>query len=100
MFFLKFQGYLDDFRREKQFIHQRYVHTILKTLLLSICLHGLSYRVDKSIVIVTRMPEVLAKIKPTESSRLVKCEARKKRNCSDSSGNSLVKILYQRQKTL
>ncbi len=36
--------------------------------------------------IVTHIVEVLTRIKPTESLRLVKCEARKKRNCSDSSG--------------
>jgi hypothetical protein len=35
-------------------------------------------RVDKSIGIVTHIAEVLAKIKPTESLRLAKCDARKK----------------------
>jgi hypothetical protein len=45
-------------------------------------------RVDKSMGIVTRIAEALARIKPTEPSRLAKREDRKKRNCSDSSGNS------------
>jgi hypothetical protein len=49
--------------------------------------------VDKSMGIVTRIGEALSKIKPTQSSRLTKREDRKKRNCSDSSGNSPVKIL-------
>jgi hypothetical protein len=53
-------------------------------------------RVEKSIGLVTYITEVLAKIKPTESLRLVKCEAHKKRNCSDSSGNSPAKILASR----
>jgi hypothetical protein len=53
-------------------------------------------RVDKSMGIVTHIEEALARIKPTESLRLVKCEARKKRNCSDSSGNSPAKILALR----
>jgi hypothetical protein len=52
--------------------------------------------VDKSIGIVTRIVEALTKIKPPESLRLVKRESRKKRNCSDSSGNSPVKILALR----
>jgi hypothetical protein len=52
--------------------------------------------VDKSIGIVTRIPEALARIKPTEPLRLDKREARQKRNCSDSSGNSPVKILVSR----
>jgi hypothetical protein len=52
--------------------------------------------VDKSIGIVTRIAEALARIKPTESLRLDKREARKKRNCSDSSGNSPDKILASR----
>ncbi len=38
-------------------------------------------RVDKSMGIVTHMAEVLDRIKPTESLRLAKREARKKRNC-------------------
>jgi hypothetical protein len=42
-------------------------------------------RVDKSMGIVTHIAEDLARIKPTEPLRLAKCEARKKRNCSDSS---------------
>jgi hypothetical protein len=42
-------------------------------------------RVDKSMGIVTRIAEDLAGIKPTEPLRLAKREARKKRNCSDSS---------------
>ncbi len=50
-------------------------------------------RVDKSMGIVTRIVEDLSRIKPTESLRLVKREVRKKRNCSDPSGNSPVKIL-------
>jgi hypothetical protein len=49
--------------------------------------------VDKSMGIVTRMAEVLGRIRPTESLRLAKREACKKRNCSDSSGNSPSKIL-------
>jgi hypothetical protein len=36
-------------------------------------------RVDKSMGIVTRIPETLTRIKPTEPLRLVKCETRKKR---------------------
>jgi hypothetical protein len=53
-------------------------------------------RVDKSMGIVTHIVEVLARIKPTEPLRLVKCETHKKRNCSDSSGNSPDKILVSR----
>ena len=53
-------------------------------------------RVDQSMGIVTRIAEALAKIKPTDPLRLVKRAARKKRNCSDSSGNSPVKILASR----
>ncbi len=53
-------------------------------------------RVDKSMGIVTRITEALARIKPTESLRLSKCEVHKKRNCSDSSGNSPAKILVSR----
>ena len=41
----------------------------------------------------TLIVESLDKIKPAESLRLAKREARKKRNCSDSSGNSPAKIL-------
>jgi hypothetical protein len=52
--------------------------------------------VDKSIGIVTRNAEALARIKPTDPLRLDKREAHKKRNCSDSSGNSPVKILASR----
>ncbi len=52
--------------------------------------------VDRSIGIVTHITETLGKIKDTEPLRLAKREARKKRNCSDSSGNSLVKILVSR----
>ncbi len=48
--------------------------------------------VDKSMGIVTRIAEALARIKPTEPLRLDKREARKKRNCSDSSGNSQDKM--------
>jgi hypothetical protein len=53
-------------------------------------------RVDKSMGIVTRIGETLTRIKPTEPLRLAKREARQKRNCSDSSGNSPVKILASR----
>jgi hypothetical protein len=42
-------------------------------------------RVDKSMGIVTRIAEALAKIKPTEPLRLAKHAARRKRNWSDSS---------------
>ena len=49
--------------------------------------------VDKSMGIVTRIVEAFPRIKPAESLRLVEREARQKRNCSDSSGNSPVKIL-------
>jgi hypothetical protein len=52
--------------------------------------------VDKSMGIVTRIVETLARIKPTESLRLDIRETRKKRNCSDSSGNSPAKILASR----
>jgi hypothetical protein len=47
-------------------------------------------RVDKSMGIVTRITEALVRIKPTEPLRLGQREARKKRNCSDSSGNSRI----------
>jgi hypothetical protein len=53
-------------------------------------------RVDKSMGVVTRIPEVLDKIKPTESLRLVKNVVRRKRNWSDSSGNSPNKALDSR----
>jgi hypothetical protein len=53
-------------------------------------------RVDKSMGIVTHITEVLTRIKPTVSLRLDKCEARKKRNYSDSSGDSPAKILTSR----
>ena len=53
-------------------------------------------RVDKSMGIVTHIAEALARIKPTEPLRLGQREARKKRNCSDSSGNSPVKMLASR----
>jgi hypothetical protein len=52
--------------------------------------------VDKSMGIVTHVVEVLARIKPTEYLRLAKREDRKKRNCSDSSGNFPAKILASR----
>jgi hypothetical protein len=52
--------------------------------------------VDKSMGIVTRIPEALVRIKPTEPLRLDKREARQKRNFSDSSGNSPAKILVSR----
>jgi hypothetical protein len=51
--------------------------------------------VDKSMGIVTRIPEGLARIKPTETLRLDKRESLKKRN-SDSSGISPAKILSSR----
>ena len=53
-------------------------------------------RVDKSMGIVTLIPEVLTRIKPTETLRLTKREVRKKRNSSDSSGNSPANILASR----
>jgi hypothetical protein len=53
--------------------------------------------VDKSMGILTRMAEALARIKPIDPLRLDKREAHKKRNCSDSSGNSPAKILDSRQ---
>ncbi len=57
---------------------------------------GVKDHVDKSMRIVTHITEVLGRIKPTESLRLVMCEAHKKRNCSDSSGNPPAKILSSR----
>ena len=57
---------------------------------------SMKVRVDKSMGIVTGIPEALATIKSTESLRLPKREARKKRNCSDYSGNSPAKILDSR----
>ena len=57
---------------------------------------GIKDRVDNSMGIVTRIAEDLTRIKPTESLRLVKREDHKKRNCSDSSGNSPAKILASR----
>jgi hypothetical protein len=52
--------------------------------------------VDKSMGIVTLIPETLPRIKPTDPLRLANREARKKRNFSDSSGNSPAKILPSR----
>jgi hypothetical protein len=52
--------------------------------------------VDKSMGILTHITETLARIKPTDPLRLAKREGRKKRNCSDSSGNSPSKILVSR----
>jgi hypothetical protein len=52
--------------------------------------------VNKSMGIVTHIAETLARIKPTEPLRLAKREPHKKRNCSDSSGNSPAKILASR----
>jgi hypothetical protein len=52
--------------------------------------------VDKSMGIVTHITEALSRIKPTDPIRLVKREALKKRNCSDSSGNTPAKILASR----
>jgi hypothetical protein len=57
---------------------------------------GMKDRVDKSMGIVTHIAEALPRIKPTDPLRLAKREARKKRNCSDSSGNSPAKILASR----
>ena len=53
-------------------------------------------RVDKSMGIVTHITEDLVRIKPTDPLRLDKRESHKKRNCSDSSGNSLANILASR----
>jgi hypothetical protein len=53
-------------------------------------------RVDKSMGIVTRIVETLDRIKPTETLRLSNRESRKKRNWSDSSGNSSAKIKASR----
>jgi phosphatidylserine/phosphatidylglycerophosphate/cardiolipin synthase-like enzyme len=53
-------------------------------------------RVDKSMGIVTRIVEALTRIKPNEPLRLANREARKKRNCPDSSGTSPAKILASR----
>ena len=53
-------------------------------------------RVDKSMGIVTFIGEVLAKIKYTETLIFTKCAGRKKRNYSDSTGNSPAKILASR----
>jgi hypothetical protein len=52
--------------------------------------------VEKSMGIVTRIAEALTRIKSTEPLRLDKCETHKKRNCSDSSGNSPDIILDSR----
>jgi hypothetical protein len=52
--------------------------------------------VDKSMGTITHIVEVLTRIKPTETLRLANREARKKRNCSDSAGNSPAKILASR----
>ncbi len=52
--------------------------------------------VDKSMGIVTHITETFDRIKPTEPLRLDKRETHKKRNCSDSSGNSPTKILVSR----
>jgi hypothetical protein len=53
-------------------------------------------RVDKSMGIETRISETLSRIKTTDPLRLAKREAHKKRDCSDSSGNSPAKILASR----
>jgi hypothetical protein len=54
-------------------------------------------RVDKSMGIVTHISKTLDRIKPTHPLRLVNREDHhKKRNCSDSSGNSPAKILDSR----
>ena len=51
--------------------------------------------VDKSMEIVTLMTEDLTKIKPTDPLIFVKRVSHKKRNSSDSSGKSPVKILWR-----
>jgi hypothetical protein len=48
--------------------------------------------VDKSMGIVTHITEALDRIKPTDPLTLAQCETHKKRNFSDFSGNSPVKI--------
>jgi hypothetical protein len=52
--------------------------------------------IDGNSKLVTLMGETLARIKPTDPLRITMREARKKRNCSDSSGNSPAKILASR----
>ncbi len=57
---------------------------------------GMKDHVDKSIGIVTLIVEVLDKINPTDPLRFGKRAVRRKRNWSDSSGKSPVKILVSR----
>ena len=57
---------------------------------------GMKGGVDKSMGIVTLITETLTKIKPTVSLIFAKREVCKKRNYSDSSGNSPTKILSSR----
>ncbi len=57
---------------------------------------GMNGRLDKSMGIVTLIPEVLTKIKPTDHLIFSKRVSRKKRNYSDSSGNSPAKVLTSR----
>ena len=51
-------------------------------------------REDKSMGIVTLIEEVLDKIKPSDPLIFTKRSTRKKRKCSDSSGNSPAKICF------
>ena len=52
---------------------------------------GIKDRDDRSSGLEIRIAEGLAKINPTDPLILAKQAARRNRNCSDSSGNSLVK---------
>jgi hypothetical protein len=52
---------------------------------------GIKDRDDKSSGIEIRIAEALAKINPTDPLILAKQAARRNRNCSDSSGNSLAR---------
>jgi hypothetical protein len=56
--------------------------------------------VDKSMGIVTHITEVLVRINPTDPLRLANRETHKKRNWSDSSGNSPAKVLVSRKKEI
>ena len=57
-------------------------------------------RVDKSMGIVTLIPEGVTKVKPTDPLRFVKCVVRQKLKMSDSSSNSPDKILPSSKKNL
>ncbi len=59
---------------------------------------GIKGRDDKSSSIEIRIAEALAKINPTDPLILAKQAARRNRNCSDSSGNSLAKFICSRIK--